>query len=1118
MHSYMRRGTKFGNRTSILDDQNFDMELEDNATKTLRQVLDRFLSTGRRKFFIQLFICLISLISYLIYALTTYFPSFVVYMDNIDYCICMILLFEYLLNLCLAHHRINYLMSTTSVIDLVTCIPPFFVFFSKTNPGVENVINISRVIKLVRFFRIFAYFRSGENDVTKQIIMIINTLILMVLLASGVIQILEKDAVEEKLSMAFDIFSRDKLKMRQLYHHYIYFILVTISTVGYGDIVPYTIAAKVVVMALVLFTLILIPKQTNDLVQLMGAQTEYARKTYKASKDVFHIILTGDITLDSLKSFCEELFHQDHGSQYRHAVIINTNSPSRDMEKFLNDKWIENKICYLEGDPMNEKDLLRADIAKAKACVIFNNKNSHDPHSSDHQNLLLGLYIKKFVYTLCEETNSVSSFRLCVQLIKPESKYHYFNSLQDKYRKSMSPDQLIIIEEIKMNLLAKSCITPGILALVSNLVMSASDLPEGNDIDWLKEYAEGRGHEIYRIPLCDTYKEMSFLEFVKDVYSKEQAIPFALEIEIDRVSIVKLNPGNVVIGSILNLEKHSLKTIKFYAYLICSDKSVSENIANRDKDDKKGEKKQTNLSTTMYFTVGKRNRRVDANYTDDDSGNSSSDYEEKPGAYARSQEDFLISADDFFINQNQNEFFLDTNIDIMQHTIKDSDIISNHIIICGIHPSLIHFILPLRAKYLGEENVKYIVILTPHLSQNLYDSFTRFPKIIFIQGSPLLPENLYRANIMNADKAVILSSNEGKFGKMASECDKNEDQMLDAESIFIYKAIKKCNKKIQIITELIATNNVEYLLGKNYLNDLINRKERLPSYEFTPLFAAGEVMTPSIIDRITCQSYYNPHIITIIEQILSGGITNKNKKILKLEEDCRVIGSNLWLVPVPEAYIGESFSILFENLIKSNQIVALALYRKNLVDDMYYVYTNPKKTTMIHKFDLVFVLGIKKNIIDLIEDRAVIAKKKNRKNENSINEYDHSSDSGREEKDNNADAKLENSRMEHRKTFFKSKEETSNNPSFMDIKRSPRKASTRVNERGKRLKIFEENKKETSSKYIDIEKIKNRLSIVKNDVSKLKDEYNNLPGLIEDIVEKEIENELKVYMQSKTEQ
>lgn len=53
-----------------------------------------------------------------------------------------------------------------------------------------------------------------------------------------------------------------------------------------------------------------------------------------------------------------------------------------------------------------------------------------------------------------------------------------------------------------MNLLAKSCFSPGIISMLSNLIASAGE--PGNlegAKEWLKEYTEGMGHEIYRTDL-----------------------------------------------------------------------------------------------------------------------------------------------------------------------------------------------------------------------------------------------------------------------------------------------------------------------------------------------------------------------------------------------------------------------------------------------------------------------------------------------------------------------------------------------------------------------------------------------------------------------------------------
>lgn len=78
-------------------------------------------------------------------------------------------------------------------------------------------------------------------------------------------------------------------------------------------------------------------------------------------------------------------------------------------------------------------------------------------------------------------------------------------------------------------------------------------------------------------------------------------------------------------------------------------------------------------------------------------------------------------------------------------SILDSTEITNHIVVCGIHPSIYYFLLPLRARYL--KDLQYIVILAPEKPTEVWESINRFPKVRFIKGSPLVSEDLMRANI-----------------------------------------------------------------------------------------------------------------------------------------------------------------------------------------------------------------------------------------------------------------------------------------------------------------------------------------------------------------------------------
>jgi hypothetical protein len=1039
----------------------------------------------------------------------------------------------------------------------------------------EKIIKSGRILSVIRFFRIFDSFYSENDEVKKQITNIINTLIMLVLVNAGLIQLFEKEEVEILLIKQFDLYLREALLMRTQYHHYIYFTVVTMSTVGYGDIIPITIIAKIIVMLLIIAILVVIPKQTNDLVQLLGLESEYAKKKYKARNDIPHIIITGNVTLVSLKSFCQELFHPDHGKQTKHAVIINNELPNREMEKFLNEPENDKNLIYLEGDPMSNKDLIRADIGKAKACIIFNDKLSNDPHSSDHQNLLLGIFIKKFVYNYnIEESSLNKNFRLCMQLVKSENKYHYFNTLQDIYCKNMQPDQLILIEEIKLNLLSKSCLTPGILAMMSNLLISSAPLPLGEEKEWLKEFSDGKNHEIYRVGISiENNKDKTFIDIVKDIYNdkEDQVITFALEIEIDKESILRLNPGNILMSSILSQlmekEKYNHSIIKFYVYLICSDKMIAESISKKNEACK-------SIRQSFLYTSNPHNWRDKQIFTDleDSENDTNSDIEEinkNNQQSSTSTEDYDIDPDKFFIRKNPSDFQDEKDYEIMHHTVKESLDIQNHIVVCGIHSSIVHFILPLRSRSIGYENLKYIVFLSPVISPKIYEWLTKFPKIIFILGSPLLPENLYRANIMNADKAAILSKiNDFQMQDLKTEMQEimnndnaeNENEIKsvpskysDAEAIFIYKAIKKCNKNIQIVTDLISTENIEYLLNKKFVKTISFRKDFLPLYEYTPLFASGEVFFPGIIDRITCQSYFNPHILAILKKLMIGGGSSKNKKLHRLEEELNIPDSVLWLIKVPESLINESFEKLFNHLIKGSFLISLGLYRKNIIDNFYYVYTNPSKSTLIQKEDYVYVLGLNSSINDLIEDKVINKSEKN--SDDDTGKYNN--DTGNDmDKDNSDDSSVKILKNNNNKNGFnnlmgktprnnfrkgtvllqKNNNKKNEEINFMDIdsngyignsnnkkdkfkhmalsKKPPLKLNLNLNKSESKRKTFLRSLsiEKISTKHIEIENLNKRINKINDSINRLRKEYENFPNLIEKVIDQEINKEFKTII------
>ena len=128
-----------------------------------------------------------------------------------------------------------------------------------------------------------------------------------------------------------------------------------------------------------------------------------------------------------------------------------------------------------------------------------------------------------------------------------------------------------------------------------------------------------------------------------------------------------------------------------------------------------------------------------------------------------------------------------------------------------------------------------------------------------------------------------------------------------------------------------------------------------PNYELTPVFATGEIYLPSLGDKLLAQMFYNNNLLTIINLILEGDKQIMKKKEQKLNDMFKLTGSNLFMIPCEVK--NESFGELFKRMITKNGILCIALYRKNLIDNFYYVYTNPRKTTLIKETDFIFILA-----------------------------------------------------------------------------------------------------------------------------------------------------------------
>ena len=1204
---------------------------EDGNDLNCRQIIKRFFENNNKIIYVQTVIHFISFATFSFYVICTYINDLFKYLNYIDYGVCPIYMIAHFINVLVAHQPLNYLTSGDSIIFFLLEIPPLFSSLCSNFHlnWFYRIINFTRVMRIIKVVNLIDLFVGKEiSDVPVQIITIISNLVMLLLLLAGTIQIFDLGYVEDMLKITYDTLSRKNLLLRRHFHHYIYFSIVTLTTVGYGDIVPKGIISKIMVMIIAIFMLFYVPQQIDKLLTLSNNQTIYERKRYIFTENVPFVVLIGDIQLESLRSFCQEYFHKDHGDNLRQIVILVNDPPSKSMEHFLNYKDNSKFITYLQGKYTEDEDLIRAGILQSKSCIIFTDKKTLDPYSADYQSLILSLSIKKF---FCYNIDKVkkNQFKICLQLNKQENCQHYFIALQDKYKKDMQPDILLVIESLKMNLLSKSCLTPGIISLISNLVISSGykKISSPNESDWLKEYIEGQQYEIYKYN--GLRGELLFYNFegiAQELYMKYHAILIALEINYKGGSLIKLNPQSksniidIIYSSLLSKTKNTslndgfnnpdeppgdslldiyeqgsddelesnnykkiynlnFKHLEINLYCISSDESIIGYIKKLD------EKKEVNLDKSQD-AFGRQNSYIDKisrsnkknlltrkmtriRYESDGESNFSNgeaesnsvrhliDMEENAESY---ENEFL---NDYYTLDDLEKYDLYSN-GFLNQGLRENNEIRNHIVICGMHPELIQFILPLRSKSLPIKLLKWIVILTPNLPQEIHDTLSKFPKIVFIQGDPLYADNLMRANIMTADIAIILGAysnmdnndnenyeiigreNEEKNDDKKEDDNNNEndDLMEDSRVLYIYKSIKKLNSSMQIITELLHTNNIELLLSSKSLKKLYNESSNIHlksnstqiqisdendyksnlNYDITPVYAAGEVYLPTVVDRITSQISYNSNLLTILNLILIGEKPPEKAADKKLAQMIELSGCNLYLIPSEPK--SESFNDMFKRLLIKYSMISIALYRKNEQESFYYVYTNPKKTTLVRKNDMVFVLSSAENLISYYEKNLFLVDSENRifhnekEEDNNKSNVEINNDSNLFSENNQTiskalqDAVEQQSNPKKDNKFYKiiekagkkmSADNSLNNNNILNLFENKEKKIKKNNS------VFNKNELKRG-KYAEIDNMQYRLDQGIDKLKMIKEKCNNINKDVEKFVNEEIAGEFSVYI------
>lgn len=354
-----------------------------------------------------------------------------------------------------------------------------------------------RFIMMMDPFRIYMQLRMInyiDAHITREVLYIINNAIFLVLACTSYIAFFENEATFPEVLALFT------------FQEALFFVMTSVSVVGYGC---YAVTTQSRVFLIFFLTIVFtsIPDQSTKILNLISSRSKYERLKYKATEQIPHIVLIGHVTPSSMFNFLQEYFHEDHGDYQRNCVVMMPKPPDADTEMKLMHKKYVSTVYYLQGNPLEKHELKRCLIEKAKTVVILSDKLADDANQSDTHTILQAMVIRNYLSEL-RKTKGKLDTTICMQLLKKESITHYELSINKEDTKN---DHYVCIESMKLSLLAKSCLCPGLVVLITNLIKSSMDPPkklesyDSKNWRWLYDYWSGKKYEIYRVEIPSSY-------------------------------------------------------------------------------------------------------------------------------------------------------------------------------------------------------------------------------------------------------------------------------------------------------------------------------------------------------------------------------------------------------------------------------------------------------------------------------------------------------------------------------------------------------------------------------------------------------------------------------------
>ncbi|XP_073775113.1 calcium-activated potassium channel subunit alpha-1a-like isoform X6 [Danio rerio] len=907
-----------------------------------------------------------------------------------------------------ANDKLWFWLEVNSVVDFFT-VPPVFVsvYLNRSWLGLRFL----RALRLIQFSEILQFLNILKTSNSIKLVNLCSIFISTWLTAAGFIHLVENSG---------DPWENFQNSQPLSYWECVYLLMVTMSTVGYGDVCAKTTLGRLFMVFFILGGLAMFASYVPEIIELIGNRKKYGG-SYSAVNGRKHIVVCGHITLESVSNFLKDFLHKDRDDVNVEIVFLHNISPNLELEALFKRHFTQ--VEFYQGSVLNPHDLARVKIESADACLILANKYCADPDAEDASNIMRVISIK----------NYHPKIRIITQMLQYHNKAHLLNIPSWNWKEG---DDAICLAELKLGFIAQSCLAQGLSTMLANLFSMRSYIKIEEDT-WQKYYLEGVANEMYTEYLSSAFVGLSFPTVCELCYVKLKLLLIAIEYKSDqRESSTLINPGNHVkmqegtLGFFIASDAKEVKRALFYC------KACHDDITDPKRIKKCGCKRIVEEEQHSSLSPKKKQRNGGMRTS--------------PTCSPKN----LIRHDPLLEMETMDENIKKYDSTGMFHWCPSKDIervlltrseaamtvLSGHVVVCifgDVKSALIglrNLVMPLRASNFHYHELKPIVFVgSLEYLKREWETLHNFPKVSILPGTPLSRADLRAVNINLCDMCVILSANQNNIDDASlqdKECilaSLNIKSMQFDDSIGLLQANSQgftppgmdrsspenspvhglvrqasitTGANIPIITELAKTDKLLPLVslsqdkssGTNIpmITELVNDSnvqfldqddDDDPDTELylTQPFACGTAFAVSVLDSLMSATYFNDNILTLIRTLVTGGATPELEGLLAEEnalrggystpqtlanrDRCRVAQLALYDGPFADLGDGGCYGDLFCKALKTYNMLCFGIYRLRdahltaaSLCTKRYVITNPPYEFDLVPTDLIFCL------------------------------------------------------------------------------------------------------------------------------------------------------------------